>query len=107
AAAHWNDVAAQTDALIARARATAYPPVVSEALKLAADVAAHQDKAGDDEQRFECEVALVRVVGYALERLADGERHAKRAQALLARLGPNPRREGALAYSRALALWWN
>jgi serine/threonine-protein kinase len=97
---------------------------LSEALALGGEAAYHVDRSadgeklleeaelaaeagGDDDLRFDCEVSLVRVVGYALERDADGERHALRAEAMLTRLGADRRRTGTLAWSRSLARWWN
>lgn len=98
-AGHHRDVAAECDALGADARALGYAPVLAEALILAASVQRETDHAaraeqlleeavvaadagGDDDQRFESEVALIRVVGELLERGDDGARHAERADAI-------------------------
>ncbi len=121
-AGHHRDVAAECDALVADARALGYAPVLAEALILAASVQRETDHAaraeqlleeavvaadagGDDDQRFESEVALIRVVGELLERGDDGARHAERADAILARLGGAPRRAGSLAMARAALAW--
>jgi len=113
-AGHVQDAAATVAALVDRARALDYPPVLAEALQLAAfleEKTDHADRAesdldqavgaadagGDDARRFEIELALTRVVGYLRERDADGMAHADRARAVLRRLGPSTRREAQLA----------
>jgi tetratricopeptide (TPR) repeat protein len=123
-AGHYKDLARDVDALTARARATDYPPILGEALALGGAVAMADDHAadaerryeeaelaaeagGDDDLRFDCEAALVRVVGYALERDDDSERHGRRAEALLTRLGTDPQRTGTLAWTRSVSRWWN
>ncbi|HTJ43748.1 MAG TPA: serine/threonine-protein kinase [Kofleriaceae bacterium] len=121
---HYADAAKASDELVARARRTGYAPALAEALAEAGEAANQSDHlaeaeplleqaglaaeaGGDDELRFDVETRLVAVVGYELERLSDGERHAARAEALLTRLGNSPRRRGNLANSRAIELWWN
>ena len=123
-AGRHREVAGQINDVIARARATSYSPVVAEALFLAARAEGQLDQparaetlleeavlaaeaGGDDVLRFDCETALVRVVGFMLERDADGARHADRAAALLTRLGPDLRRAARLADARAALDWWH
>ncbi len=109
--------------LVERARQTGYAPVLAEALMVAGEAASRVDRAadaeklfeqavlaaeagGDDGIRFAAEAYLVQVVGFQLERDQDAERHAERAEALLARLGPDPRRVATLAWHHAQSVWW-
>ena len=115
-------VAGEVDALLARARDTLYAPVHAEALAVAASVAQLAERpaeaeplleqavlaaeaGGDDVQRFDLEVRLVDVVGYLLEREADGRRHAERAEALRRRLGAAPERDARLALALSRLEW--
>jgi len=124
AAGRYGQAEPDADRLIERARATGYAPVLADALTLAGSL---QEKlmhgqvaeklfdeallaaeaGGDDNLRFDDEVHLVNVVGYVLERDADGHEHAQRAQALLQRLGTDRQREARLSRAMASASWWN
>src|SRR5690606_15879695 len=101
-----------------------YAPLLAAALAVAGDahVALEQgvrarplfeeaalaaEAGGDDLLRFECEAALVRILGYQLELDAEATAHAQRAEALLQRLGADPRRAALLARHRATVDWWS
>src|SRR5690606_13457457 len=88
---------------VTRARELGYAPLLAAALAVAGDahVALEQgararplfeeaalaaEAGGDDLLRFECEAALVRILGYQLELDAEATAHAQRAEALLQRL---------------------
>jgi len=120
-AGHPRDVIAGSEQLIAGARAAGYRPVLAEALAVAAEAHAHVENAdradalyreallaadagGDDTLRFDFHVALIRAAAIR-ERDADAVPHAEQAEALLARLGADPRRAAILAHSRAHADW--
>ncbi|MCA1664204.1 MAG: serine/threonine-protein kinase, partial [Myxococcales bacterium] len=124
AAGQYQHAEPDADRLVERARGSAYAPVLASALTVAGDVqeklshipAAEKrfqeallaaDAGGDDSVRFDDEVHLANVVGYRLERDADGQEHARRAQALLQRLGADQQREARLTRTVALAAWWN
>jgi tetratricopeptide (TPR) repeat protein len=124
AAGQYQHADADANRLVDGARVTGYAPVLADALTVAGEV---QDKlvhsqaaeklfeesllsaeaGGDDSVRFDDEVHLVSVVGYHLERDSDGQEHARRAQALLQRLGADRQREARLTRAVALAAWWN
>jgi tetratricopeptide (TPR) repeat protein len=124
AAGHYRELADPATALVTRARAADHPPILADALTLAADVYEKVGRAreaeplldeavlvaeagGDDRQRLDAETRLVRIVGYLLERDEDARRHADRATALLTRIGSDPRRAAQLAAYRATSDWWN
>ncbi len=123
AAARLQAAASLAEIAVARARATGYAPLIADALVAAGEaqmVLEHAEPAralyeeaalmaeagGDDLLRFDCEAALVRVYGYQLERDPEATQHAERAEALLKRLGPDPRRSALLARNRANVDWW-
>ena len=114
---------ALAEAAVARAREVGYVPLVAAALALAGEAhtlleqgapareryeeaALAAEAGGDDQLRFECEAALVRILGYQLELDGEATAHAQRAEALLQRLGPDRRRTALLARNRATADWW-
>ena len=124
AAGRYKEAREGGDVLVARARATGYAPVLADALFVVAKALPWRNEAararalldeavlaaeagGDDALRFECEVALTRLVGYDLEQDADGLEHAQRAAALLVRLGPDLRRQARLLDARATVDWWH
>ena len=124
AAGQYRPAEPDANGLVDRARATGYAPVVADALALAGelqDKLEHSEAAqkllqesllsaeagGDDNLRFDDEVSLIRVVGYHLERDAEGQEHERRAEALLQRLGPDRQREAHLARAVGLSAWWN
>jgi tetratricopeptide (TPR) repeat protein len=123
-AARYQQAAPVAERLLAQARTTGYAPLVAELLSLDGRVEEgleHSNQArtlydeslltaeagGDDALRFEDEVRLFRLIGYLLERDADAQPYAARAEALLRRLGPGPRREAELAQARAVESWWS
>ena len=124
AAGQYHEAEPEANRLVERARATGYAPLLADALTLAGSVqeklghdpAAQKlleesllsaEAGGDDSVRFDDEVSLVSVVGYHLERDAEGQQHAQRAKALLQRLGADRRREARLEAAMAMAAWWN
>jgi eukaryotic-like serine/threonine-protein kinase len=124
AAGRYRDADAGAQRLIDRARAAGYAPLLAEALAVAGKIqeglarspaaeklfeesALIADAGGDDESRFADEVQLIKVVGYEREREADGALHAQRAQAILQRLGDEPRRQATLEWALATQDWWH
>jgi tetratricopeptide (TPR) repeat protein len=110
--------------IVERARATGYSPLLAEALAVEAELNKAQFKhreavklleesvlaaeaGGDDELRFADEVELTNLVGNKLERDVEGQHHAKLADALLRRLGPEPAKEADLQYAMGQVSWWN
>ena len=109
--------------LVDRARAAGYAPLLAETLAMAGQVedrlthlpaaeklfsesALAADAGGDDERRFDDELSLIKVVGYERERAADGALHAERAEAILQRLGDQPRRRAGLDWNLSVQSWW-
>jgi tetratricopeptide (TPR) repeat protein/predicted Ser/Thr protein kinase len=117
-----REAEAAAQALVVRAREAAYPPVLAEALMWMSRIEEELDRktdaerlldeallaaeaGGDDVLRFDLELSLSRVVGYLHARDQEGQRHSQRAQALLHRLGADPRREAMLARTQTIHEW--
>jgi eukaryotic-like serine/threonine-protein kinase len=121
-AGHTDGTLARAETLLERAKTLDYAPLLAEAYQIAAlaDEEANQpeaaerrlaeavkaaDAGGDDTRRYDIEIELTRLVGYVLERDADGLEHVARARALARRLGANPRREAQLARLVGIHHW--
>jgi tetratricopeptide (TPR) repeat protein len=121
---HWREVGAELTRLVDDARAAGYAPLLAQTLSLEAWAEILSDRhaagvrlleqallaaeaGGDDALRFDIEMRLTREVGKYLERDEEGQAHGQRAEALLERLGNDPRREALLEGARASVDAWH
>jgi tetratricopeptide (TPR) repeat protein len=121
---HWREAADDVHKLVEEARAAGYAPLLAQCLSLEAWTQILSDRhaegvrlfdeallsaeaGGDDALRFDIEMKLTREVGKYLEKDEAGQEHGQRAEALLARLGNDPRREALLEGARASVDAWH
>jgi tRNA A-37 threonylcarbamoyl transferase component Bud32/tetratricopeptide (TPR) repeat protein len=116
------ELAPRVDALVTRARATGYAPLLVAALGLTRDLAVATDRwsdaardaeeqlvaaeaAGEDDARFDVYVNLVSIYGASLQRFDDAAQRGHVAEGLLERLGNDPGRAAKLHCAMTHSLW--